>query len=282
MVQAPPFEFLSEEWKNHAPSNDAVSDLLNDIVCFFRERGNSWPVSPKSSLPMKVGLYPLETILPHMFFEVFEKRGGYDRVCAEGSWTEVRKAIRVTKIPMSSTHLLQFVYKNIVLPYEREREHRNLERNEEEISKLLHRPLDLIGYLIRFTLPITVDDQKKSVQFWGRVRSYDELVMEHECLMDDGRIIRTVVRDADAAFGRHVATPNPTIQAGGDIYRFLPLEGKLIKLESPKQWTMFYKRRRKPDARDKERKVDRRVEITSCACGWQREVGKMLKCSICR
>lgn len=223
-------ELLSEEWKHHRPSNDAVSDLLNDLICFNRENGNPWPFSTSSSLPMKIGLSPLEPILPLLYEEVYQKRRGYDIVCANGLWMDVRKAIRVCKAPTSSPFLLQSVYLRIVLPYERERDYRNFLRETKDSVEIKQSPEDVVGRLIRFSLPTELEDGVKYCYRWGRIQRYDEMAMEHECLLDDGRTIRTTLRDADVFLGRYVSDDLASGQPNGEVLRYLAFDRKLIKV----------------------------------------------------
>mmetsp|Transcript_29199 Transcript_29199/g.113316 ORF Transcript_29199/g.113316 Transcript_29199/m.113316 type:complete len:407 (-) Transcript_29199:183-1403(-) len=273
-----PFEFISKEWRDHKPSHDCVSDLLNDIICFYRERGNAWPARHNAgALPRKIGQTPLEVVLPLVYDEVYEKRGGYDRVCAQGLWNEVRKAVPVFKNPPTATHILELVYRKILLPYERERDYKAFVREGNYQNRFSGNPESIINCLVCFVQP-NVATPEDDVRVWGRIVRFNRITLEHECLLDDGRTVKCSIATSDVILGRNNGYGKTPIKANGEVFRYVPTEKEFIMIESPDEWRTRFTYCRKGNGGI----VDRRLEIVCCACGLHQETENMLKCTNCK
>lgn len=99
----------------------------------------------------------------------------YDR------WNDIRKKFALYQSPYSSPRYLQHIYREILLPYERQR--KTLE--QPPACSVSSTPSSLLGY----TVKLVIHSQGTIGWKWGTLVSYDNEKKLYQVLLDDGRDI---------------------------------------------------------------------------------------------
>mmetsp|Transcript_9196 Transcript_9196/g.27687 ORF Transcript_9196/g.27687 Transcript_9196/m.27687 type:complete len:952 (-) Transcript_9196:81-2936(-) len=304
--------FCSRAWQGKKASEDADTDLADDIMSYIREMHLSYE-RDMASLPVRSA----ENILPQMFREVYTNRGGYSKVTTDNAWNDVRSALKLPKRQMTMASQLSRVYKKVLLSYERER--RALEARSDE-------PPPVDDKLIGYSLKLRFSDRlgRKYSYRWGVVVGYDAEDGEHDVLMDDEFLLRVRLEDLETQIGsKDPGFPTPKF-VPAVLPQLSPVENEPVELD-PAALDLAYhqilsqgKRKRytvdpndsigdynrplfdtnvymtswsEPGKRAKRKLLDAKdrvlagqsvnSKIVKCACGINKVVGSMIECNLC-
>eukprot|EP00871_Galdieria_phlegrea_P002775 jgi/Galph1/3499/GphlegSOOS_G2122.1 len=185
--------------KYNGPSGDQEKDLLHDIIAYYVELGNPWPPYQNTEIPSRIGQIPMENLLTDLFRQVYMVREGYQNVCRNHSWLQVKQALAIPNSLSSAPEWLERIYRFILLPYERER--RRLEANESKQLKDITDPYDLIGWTLKLQLIFNGLDGNSVQWLWGTVVGYQSLLEKHVILLDNGIWISVNLDDVFVELG---------------------------------------------------------------------------------